>query len=176
MIHLLSYNQKLRPVGVSVSSPAGLFISERGEYTMYSSNITVTASGVVRLLLKNKHYKSRRAIGWFEDEGDSFHTKRNPSHHLFHKLNAYGVNYDLLNEGSFTWVVIELPFDQTPLITSRKYFLSKGSLLNFKKNQLERQLFLPISEFGIENAQRYENDLLLQKSELVQNDLFAEVA
>ena len=142
---------------------------------MYSSNLTVTRTGVIRLLLKDKHYKSRRAIGWLSDNGDTFHTKRNPEQHFFYKLRAYGINYDLLNEGRFTWIVIELPLGKR-LVTSRRLFLAKGILLNFQQNKLERQLFLPVSEFGIDKAREFEDEYQQKKSDDDQTELFAEVA
>jgi len=137
--------------------------------------IAVTSTGRVFLTLPGKDYKPRREIGSLSEDGQTFHCERNPERHLFHQFNAYGFNHELMRDGRFVWVVVHLPFS-SQLVTSRNHILAKGMFLNFQKNKLERQIFLPVSEFGIEKARQSEKQLTLERSQQMQCNLFGEVA
>ena len=139
---------------------------------METSNIRVAQSGEIRLTLPNQ---KPRNIGWFSDSGDTFHCQRNPAKHLHYKSESYGFNYELLRDGMFVWVFVHLPFNEL-LITSRNHILEKGSFLHFKNEGFERQIFLPLTEFGIDRARETEKGLRERVAENAQQNLFGEVA
>lgn len=110
-----------------------------------------------------------RFIGTLDNTGDgTFTTQRNPQH-LFRKLNALGINYELLNSTDipFKWILID--FDGKRLVTSRKYFLEMGKYLKFTAQGFEPQIFLPLSKFGVDKAR------LFEANKTIQSDLFSEV-
>jgi len=80
----------------------------------------------------------------------TFFTKRRKEH-LFKKLNALGISHQILisEELDYKWIVID--YDGKRLVTSREYFLAHGKLLHFKDKGFEPQVFLPLSEFGIDS-------------------------
>ncbi len=139
---------------------------------MDTSNIQVTRSGEIRLTLPNR---KPRNIGWFDDSGDAFHCQRNPAKHLHYKSESYGFNYELLRDGIFVWVVVHLPFNEL-LVTSRNHILEKGSFLHFASQGFERQIFLPLTEFGIDKARETEKQLKEREAGNPQQNLFGEAA
>lgn len=108
--------------------------------------VRISPSGDVLLTLPGKQYKSQRCIG--KIVGDTLHVERNPERHLFRRFNAYGFNYQLLKHGHFSRVQLrELPSGRT-LETTRETILHFGKFLDFKADQLERQIFLSLSDFS----------------------------
>jgi hypothetical protein len=106
-------------------------------------------AGTVLLSLPNE--ARTREIGWFEDHGTSFHCKRIPEKHLHRKTQSYGFNYHFFTDSSFRLVVVHFPSGHN-LTTTRLHVLRHGRLLHFKEQGFEKQIFLPVSEFGIEKA------------------------
>lgn len=139
---------------------------------MEASNLWVTPSGEIRLQLPNQ---KPRNIGWFSDSGDTFHCQRNPAKHLHYKSQSYGFNFELLRDGNFFWVIIHLPFNEL-LVTSRVHILEKGSFLHFADKGFERQIFLPLTEFGIDKARETEKRLKEREAGSLQENLFGEAA
>ena len=135
---------------------------------MTCSQLQVTYSGEIRLTLPNQ---KPRNIGWFSDSGDTFHCQRNPAKHLHYKSESYGFNYELLRDGMFVWVFVHLPFNEL-LVTSRNYILQRGSFLHFKNEGFERQIFLPLTEFGIDKARETEKVLKEREVRNAQQNLF----
>ena len=135
---------------------------------MTCSQLQVTSSGEIRLTLPNQ---KPRNIGWFSDSGDTFHCQRNPAKHLHYKSESYGFNYELLRDGMFVWVFVHLPFNEL-LVTSRSHILQRGSFLHFKNEGFERQIFLPLTEFGIDKARETEKGLKDREVKSAQQNLF----
>lgn len=109
-----------------------------------------------------------RFIGTLDSFGDgTFTTQRKPQH-LFRKLNALGINQELLTSSDifFKWILID--YEGKKRVTTRKYFLAKGKALKFSAQNFELQIFLPLSEFGIEKAR------LFEAKNLIQENLFGE--
>jgi len=139
---------------------------------METSNIRITQKGEVHLVLPNQ---KPRNIGWFSDNGNTFHTQRNPAKHLHRNSNSYGFNYELLRDGNFSRVIVHLPFGGL-LETTRIHILKKGGFLHFKVRGYERQRFLALSDFGREKAIQTENLLTPIQPKASQQNLFKEVA
>ena len=139
---------------------------------METTHLRVTDSGEIRLTLPNQ---KPRNIGWLNDSGDTFHCQRNPTKHLHYKSHSYGFNFELLRDGNFVWVIIHLPFNEV-LVTSRNHILEKGSFLHFKNEGFERQIFLPLIEFGIDKARETEKQLKERETLSLQQNLFGEAA
>ena len=137
---------------------------------MQLPNLTVSQEGRVFLTLPNKKYKAHRCLG--QISGNEFHCERNPERHLFQQFGgSYGFNFELMRDGTFKLVIVQLPFSGQ-LITTRLHILEKGMFLNFKSNQLERQIFLPVSEFGLEKAQKSEHPIIKHALAIHQPSLF----
>lgn len=105
-----------------------------------------------------------RFIGRLDVTGQgTFTTSRKPEH-LFRKNNSLGINYSLLTDNNifFKWIVIQ--FENHSLVTSRDYFLKFGKCFKFQNSGSELQVFLPLSEFGIEKARYYEAKRLIQQN------------
>jgi len=115
-------------------------------------NVTVSDDGTVHLYLPGKEYKSRRVIG--KIVADVFHCERQEKD-VFRALNGIGFNYELIRHFEFEKVVVRLSGTKT-LVTTRRHILRVGEIRYFKRNDLERQIFLPLSEFGLEKAQAAE--------------------
>ena len=139
---------------------------------METTQLRVTDFGEIRLTLPNQ---KPRNIGWLNDSGDSFHSQRNPAKHLHYKSDSYGFNYELLRDGNFVWVIIHLPFNKL-LVTSRNHILEKGSFLHFANKGFEKQIFLPLTEFGIDKARETEKRLKERDVRSAQQNLFEEAA
>lgn len=139
---------------------------------MEASNIRVTQSGEIRLALPNQ---KPRNIGWFNENGDTFHCQRNPAKHLHLSSHSYGFNYELLRDGNFSRVIVHLPFGEQ-LETTRKHILEKGFFLYFKQQGFEKQRFLSLSDFGKEKAEQTTKELMQKYVKDTQQNLFSEVA
>ncbi|MDD8018603.1 MAG: hypothetical protein PHP42_09540 [Bacteroidota bacterium] len=139
---------------------------------METSNIRVTQSGEIFLYLPNQKPKK---IGWFNENGDTFHTQRNPAKHFHRNSNSYGFNYELLRDGNFSRVVVHLPFGEH-LETSREHILENGFFLYFKEQGFEKQRFLALSEFGKEKSEEREKRLREREAKDNQQTLFSQVA
>ena len=121
----------------------------------------------VHLYIPDAKFKKHRYIGYIKNR--TFFTFRDKSIHTFNKLNAIGINYKLLKQGSelFDYIVISYGFDL--LQTSREFFLNRGFFLHFKSNGLERQLFLKIENFGLDKANSFENERVIQLNNQLKN-------
>ena len=111
---------------------------------MREQRISVTPTGEVKLQLPGKQYKSVRKIGWITN--NEFHCERNENCIMRAFGGAIGFNHWLMTRLEFRGVVVHLPFKT--LYTTRQTVLREGKFLHFKKNQLEKQIFLPLSCFG----------------------------
>lgn len=139
---------------------------------METSNIRVTQTGEIRLYLPNQ---KPRKIGWFSNDGNTFHTERNPTKHLHRNSHSYGFNFELLRDSNFTNVVVHLPFGEI-LETTREYILENGLFLYFKEQGFEKQRFLVVDDFGKEKAEQFERELKQKYVKETQQNLFSEVA
>lgn len=98
----------------------------------------------VYLNLPEKDYKPIREIGYLK--GRTFHTSRDPNH-IFRKLNALALNYELLSEGGSYFDQIEIQFGAAVLRVSRADYLKNGVIMHFKNNHLDLQCFLALEHF-----------------------------
>jgi len=139
---------------------------------METSNIHITPSREVRLSLPNQ---KPRIIGWLSEDGQIFHTQRNPEKHFHHQSNSVCFNFELLRDGNFKWIIVHLPFGKE-LLTTRNHILEIGFFLYFKKQGFEKQKALNLLDFGIEKAQVTESHLREKQFKNCQQNLFNEAA
>jgi hypothetical protein len=111
-------------------------------------NVTVSGDGTVWLHLLRKRYKPDRKIG--KILGDVFHCERQEKD-VFRALNAIGFNYELIRYFEFDKVIVHMSGTES-LVTTRRHILRVGEVRYFKRNNLEPQIFLPLSEFGLAKA------------------------
>jgi len=109
-------------------------------------NLHLTKDGKLFLRLPGKQYKPYRMIGIVD--GRTLITERDYTRHLFRKFNAFGFSYEAIKYGGryFDEIVVRVGFDT--LKCTRHYLLKHGKILNFKRNDLEKQIFLPIDDFN----------------------------
>ncbi len=110
----------------------------------------------VQLLLPDKSYKSLRFLG--EIKNRCFHTSRKPENQKFNKLNGIGFNHELISVGGHLFDLIKIQYGFNELITTRKFVLDNGKILQFKKNDLDKQIILPLELFGLELAMEWERN------------------
>lgn len=104
-----------------------------------------------------------RRIGKLDTAGEgTFLSPNRTEKHLFKKLNALGVNLELLKLYPFRWVMI--PYCGRKLWTSRVFLLNKGKVYAFNKRGFEPQVFLPLDNWGREKAEALESYLGRQGS------------
>ena len=53
---------------------------------------------------------------------------------------------------------IRIEYDFGILETTRKYYLENGKFKHYGQNHLEKQIFLPLEQYGIERAKNWEQD------------------
>lgn len=128
---------------------------------MYSLNqpknsLSILQNGTVKLSLPF----CDRYIG--KISGDTYFKKVKPEHHKFKKLNSIGFNYELIKSGKFYYVKVE--FGKDILQTTRLFILHFGKVQTFYKQSFEKQIFLPIEEFGLTKALEFESSVNSQLS------------
>lgn len=119
--------------------------------------ISISPNGSVKLSLPFKEV----FIGKISD--DAYTKKIKSSLHKFRNLNSIGFNYELIEQGQFRFIKV-LSDDGNIYETTRLYILAHGKVQTFFKQSFEKQIFLPISEFGLEKALAYEKTLNSQLS------------
>lgn len=124
------------------------------------SNETITVKPLnlrgeraVFLTLPDAKHKQTRYIGYIK--GRTFFTSRNTNNQKFQRGDAIGMNYKLLKQGAelFDFIVIQFGLEEI-LQTKREYFLKRGYILNYVKNGLDKQIFLKLSDFGIDKVRQ----------------------
>lgn len=105
----------------------------------------------------------KRWLGKIDTTNKSFITTRKPQH-LFKKLNAIGLNLELLKDTAIPFKDIVIEYESQKLITSRDYFLTHGKCFKFGSRGFEYQKFLPLSEFGLSKVEEYESRQCVQQS------------
>lgn len=84
-------------------------------------------------------------------QGKIFHKLAKKSKHLFRKLNAWGVDYEVLNTKLPSDAVIDVFETEERLHyrTTVKHFKEVGTVLHFKEGTRDHytQVFLPLSEW-----------------------------
>ncbi len=119
------------------------------------SELSITKEGRIFLRLPGKSYKAERCIGRME--GDTLVVERDPERHLFRSSNSYGFNFELIRRGKFKILCVLLPFGER-MYTTKDFLLAHGKFLNFQRNQLEKQIFLRLEDFGLEKALAWERE------------------
>ena len=96
-------------------------------------------------------------IGTLDTSGEGKFLTDRKEKHIFRKTHSLGLNEELLNspELKFKWIVID--FEGKKLITSRLFFATHSKVFIFRG--FEKQYFLPLDEFGIDKAEKYEKSI-----------------
>lgn len=115
---------------------------------------------------------NRKVIGHIR--GDTFYTTRKKSKHLLRKLNAWGIDAEVLNDilqGQVKYIEVrDLEEDKTYL-AKVETFIEKGKYLHFKPHRA--QCFLPLRYWnGDREKKTLEPQLELVQQKMVQQSLF----
>ena len=110
----------------------------------------------------------RRFIGTLDFAGEGTFSARRALKHLHRKTNSLGLNLELLQRYPFRWIVIE--YEGEELITTKIFLLHRGKIFTFGKAGFEKQIFLPLGEWGEERAKVFEAELTCH------GELFGEAA
>ena len=128
--------------------------------------IAAREKGVFQVMLSDGF--SQKCIGRFNEASGTFTTFRSEAKHLHKKSNCLAVNEQLLSElPGLRWVSIiyeDAAGRKRELKTSREYLLSHGRKAAYQQTGFEQQVFLPLSEWSMERAIRYSQELNSQPS------------
>jgi len=102
-------------------------------------------NGKIYLYLPNAKYKNKRCLGKISNR--VLYQKKSKEKHLFRKTNSIGFNFDLINRGGAEFDLINVTLDFISLWCSRASILRYGTILNFSKTGLEKQVFLNLNFF-----------------------------
>jgi hypothetical protein len=103
-------------------------------------------NGLIEIKLKLKKEKFSRLLGYVKLDEQTFYCKREKKKHLLIKADAYGFNYNLLNEAKRFDKVMLIIDNLDRYLIPKDYILSNGSFLWFKTEGFERQIFLKMTE------------------------------
>jgi len=110
---------------------------------------------------------SVKIIGKYLEASKTFSCFRNEKKHLYRSSGSLAINEQLLSELPIRWIEI-LYTDASGrvhrLATSKEYLLRFGKRAAFASTAFEPQIFLNISEFSMERAIRYSQELNSQPS------------
>lgn len=148
---------------------------------MSQINYIKTSSNTTEITLDlppGKSYKGKgRRIGTIYHDKRTFFTVRDIAKHVFRKNNGLGVNYDVLKDPFNYFDIVAINLSGQILTTTKQYFIHNGLFMNFTKNKLEKQVFLPIEKFGLQLAKQWEKEnvktlSITKKPDNAQQDLF----
>jgi hypothetical protein len=95
--------------------------------------------------LKLKAEQRSRLIGDCMFIERTMYVKRDSSKHLMLKINAYGFNWEVINDPMLHIQNINMTIDDTQYLVPKKVLMEEGMFLNFKQAGFELQKFLPMS-------------------------------
>lgn len=132
---------------------------------MSEPKCTITKKNDVWLILdKEKDYKPIRKVGKVNLKKRTFITERYPKH-IMRANNGVGIAHVVLkklkesNEIDFVAVQYHDNLDNLKdrlLKTTIDYYLNNSQYMKFSANDLELQCFLPIEQFGLRQAKKWE--------------------
>jgi len=111
-----------------------------------------------------------RFIGKLDTAGDGTFITNRKEQHLFRKLNALGLSYELLSSANIRFKNILINYCGKKLLSTREYFLKKGKPFQFGNKGFELQVFVPLPDINLKTAKEFENHFCKQE------DLFSAVA
>ncbi|QQS37039.1 MAG: hypothetical protein IPM56_03540 [Ignavibacteriales bacterium] len=76
--------------------------------------------------------------------------------HILNKINAFGINYELLSDERIKFKWIKIFCEKDIYISTREYFLIKGKTFQFGNKGYELQNFVPLSELNILTIKKFE--------------------
>jgi hypothetical protein len=127
-----------------------------------TQNISLLPTKSVRIFIVGLRLDFQtRYIGKLDKAGDgTFISVKRSEKHLFQKLNAIGINLELLERFKFKWILV--PYCGRKLWTSRMFLLQQGKVYSFGKKGFEPQCFLPVVDWDYEKAKSFESNLFKQ--------------
>jgi len=101
--------------------------------------------------------KHRRHIARINFENKTLYIKRDSQSHVLKSANAYGFNHFVLSTGQKFERMVLIETDTNKVYSVQtKYILDEGQFLHFKKNGLEKQIFVTrewLSYYQVTNKQ-----------------------
>lgn len=95
------------------------------------------------LVLVNQH--GERHLGTINMNTRTLQIRRKRSKHLMHAINGYGFNYMLLDTAQ-KFDTVRLVDEYATYSIPREFILKHGSILNFKQQGFERQIFVSLEQ------------------------------
>ena len=121
--------------------------------------------------IKLKLASQTRHIGWVDNSGEGTYITQRKSEHIFKKLNAFCIGYELVHQSIIPYNKIVVIHDNQKFLTTRNYLIHNGIIVLFINKGYELQLALPIKQFNLKTALEWE-----KKNISIQCELFGEVA
>lgn len=97
----------------------------------------------IKLSLRLNNEPKRRQIGQINKAKRTLEVKRDRAKHLFRKLNAYGLNYKLI-EDSKRFDTILIKDELSVWAVPKQFILTEGKILNFLAQGFEKQIFIEL--------------------------------
>tara|TARA_R110000787_G_scaffold44415_9_gene109037 strand:+ start:3657 stop:4070 length:414 start_codon:yes stop_codon:yes gene_type:complete len=111
------------------------------------NNLIIMRKGkFISLFLKLKSETSKRKIGKINVDTKVLHIERNRKRHLFRKLNAYGICFQIIEDGKL-FDKVRIKDDFSEWLVPKSWILENKIILNFQgKGGFELQVFLPLDK------------------------------
>ena len=100
-----------------------------------------------------------RFIGTLDKSGVGTLIIHRKKEHILKKINAVGINYELLSSPDIHYKWIKIFCDNKELISTRDYYLIKGRTFQFSNKGYELQSFVPINELTLSTIRKFEIDI-----------------
>ncbi len=98
-------------------------------------------------------------IGTLDTSGVGTLILHRKKEHILNKINAIGINYELLSSPDIHYKWIKIFCDNKELISTREYYLIKGRTFQFSSKGYELQSFVPIDELTLSTIRKFEIDI-----------------
>ena len=99
-----------------------------------------------------------RFIGTLDKSGEGTLIIHRKKEHILKKINAVGINFELLSSPDIHYKRIKIFCDTKELISTREYYLIKGRTFQFSNKGYELQSFVPIDELNLYTIRKFEID------------------
>jgi len=100
-----------------------------------------------------------RFIGTLDKSGVGTLILHRKKEHILNKINAIGINYELLSSPDIHYKWIKIFCCGKELISTREYYLIKGRTFQFSNKGYELQSFVPIDELTLSTIRKFEIDI-----------------
>jgi len=115
----------------------------------------IRKDGWIILNLSGKEYKCSRKIGRLKDR--ILYIYRMSEKHVMKSVEGYGFCEQMISEVDYDKLAVKT--ETGFLETTKAFILTHGTIYHAEGRKLERQIFLPFSKFGMQQAHKWQIEL-----------------